>query len=1029
MKNNLLLKRSNWTSRLMRFGFMLAALTTAGLASAQTTVTVGTGTSTTANAPITGYYGYSYSQNIYKASDMIAGGATMTGTISKIRFFYASGGTNNATNWTVYIGHTVKNGFISTTDWISTATLTNSFTGTVTYPAAGNWVEVTLTTPFQWNGVDNIVIAVDENQPAYSSSTLYWRYTGTGSDYRTIYYYSDSNNPNPASPPTASARQLYAPNLQFVWTGPPCAGAPSPATTTVNDAQICPGQTVNLGIAGGSTYSNITYEWQQNDGTGWTTMAGTASTNTATNPATMDYRVIQTCTNSGLTDTAAAVTVTMNTNPTVVINHTDIALCDSEPANLIASGADTYLWSPTTLLTPSATQDTVNVIPAATTTYTVTGTTTAGCTGTASVLVTPLPEARSSSSFSPAENCAPGSPITLSITDVPAEITSGGTWEYRFMAEDGTTVLQDWSASADYTFTPAIDGIYDFFYQMRSTACVAYNIDSVKATIIVGFGADSVATTNFNCNSDGILKMIGTYGQADIEEIYSNPLSDVATMTDFALLNSATVTGGRLVLTPSATSISGYATLTVPGFVPGLNNAMKVSFDMTADQPINNWGTGGGDGICYSFGNDATPAANGSGHNGKGTKLRLSFDGAANAENGNVPGIYLVYGWTGTVPFGPASAQTLAYSSNTSLWKVQQDVPVTMDINTNGQVTVTVGGVVVFENIQLPASYLAEDVTNWKHLFSAQTGGDALRHAIANLTIEKGSLYYGITDGGATLAPSSWQSGTTFADLLPGTYDLWISKNETGTCLKNIGTFEVLNTNPIVDLGNDTTLCEGETLMLNAGNAGSTYVWSGNNAYTQTLEVTEAGSYVVHITDPVGCTGISTINVDYNEMPAATGIYAQGSFPMMSFSVLGAQNAATYDWNFGDGNSVQNGPASVSHFYTQDGTFTVSVTLTNDCGTTTETTSITIIDYTGVGENTIEGLEVYPNPSSSIVNISIPNAENSEFRVFSISGAEVVGATAFNSKTKVDVSAWESGVYFLTVTNGGITTTQKVVVE
>jgi hypothetical protein len=568
---------------------------------------------------------------------------------------------------------------------------------------------------------------------------------------------------------------------------------------------------------------------------------------------------------------------------------------------------------------------------------------------------------------------------------------------------------------------------------MRATSCVAYNIDSVKVSITVGFGADSVAVTGFNCNSDGILEIIDAFGQVDLvnlDTIYSNPLSDLSTMTGFVLANNASVTNGRLVLTPSATSNSGYATLTIPNFSAGYNNSMKVSFNMTADTPINTWGTGGADGITYSFGNDATPAANGTGHNGKGTKLRLSFDAAGNgSENGNAPGIYLVYGWTATNAFGPSSPQTLAYSTNTALWKLQTDVPVEMEINANAEVTVAVGGVVVFDHIALPASYLNENVSTWKHLFSAATGGDAMRQAISNLSIEAGSLIYGITNGGASVPPSTWQASTTFEDLLPGTYDLWISKDETGTCLKNIGTYEILNLNPVVDLGNDTTLCEGETLTLNAGNTGATYVWSGNNSYTQTIEVTEAGSYVVNVTDTVGCLAIGTINVDYNAAPSATGIYAQGSFPMMSFSVLGAQNATTYDWNFGDGNSVQNGPESISHFYTEDGTFTVTVTLTNDCGTETETTTITIIDYTGVAENAIEGLEVYPNPTSSAVNIAVANAENSEFRVFSISGAEVVGTTEFNSNAKVDVSNWQRGVYFLAVTNGGITTIQKVVVE
>jgi len=1012
------------------FSFLLAALTTAGHTSAQeTTVQVGTATLTTNNAPIHGNWNFSYSQSIYTAANITASGGYANGYITKVRYYYSSGTTTSSTNWTIYLGHTALTNFATNTSWVSSTGLTNCFSGTVTYPAAGNWIDITLATPFQWNGVDNIIIGVDENQGGFGGS-IFFRYTNTGTDNRTIFYNSDPTNPDPVSPPSATSRGTWAPNIQFAFV-PACSGAPAHATTTVNDAQICPAQTVNLGMSGALVQNGMSYQWQQNDGSGWVAMAGTAMTNTATNPVTMDYRVIQACANSGLTDTATSVTVTMNTNPVVTINHTDIALCDSEPANLEATGADTYLWSPTTLLTPSATSATVNVIPAATTTYTVVGTITAtGCTGTATALITPVPLTRSTATFSPSENCTFGTPITLSITDVPAEITSGGTWEYRFMDADGATVVQDWSASADYTFTPSADGIYDIFYQMRSTSCINYNVDSIKKTIIVGFGADSVDITGFNCNSDGILEMMDTYGQVAIDTIYTNPLSDLATMTDFALANNASVTAGRLVLTPSATGQVGYATLTVPGFEIGANNAMRVSFNMTADTPINTFQTGGADGLCYSFGNDATPTGNGTGHNGKGTKLRLSFDAASNGtENGNAPGIYLVYGWTATNAFGPGSAQTLAYSPNTALWKIQTDVPVVLDITSDGKATVTVGGQVVFANIQLPPAYMTADVSEWKHLFSASTGGDAMRQAVSNLNIEAGSLLYGITSGGSSIAPSSWQSEKVFEDLLPGNYDLWISRDETGACLKNIGTYEILNLNPIVDLGNDTTLCEGEMITLNAGNPGATYVWSGNNVYVQTLEVTEAGSYVVNVTDSVGCLAIGTINVDYNEAPSATGIYAQGTFPMMSFSVLGAQNATTYDWNFGDGNSVQNGPASVSHMYDEDGTFTVTVTLTNDCGTETETTSITIIDYTGVGENTIEGLEVYPNPSRTTVNISIPNAEMSEYRVFSISGAEVVGSTAFNSNTKVDVSAWESGVYFLTVTNGGITTTQKVVVE
>lgn len=49
--------------------------------------------------------------------------------------------------------------------------------------------------------------------------------------------------------------------------------------------------------------------------------------------------------------------------------------------------------------------------------------------------------------------------------------------------------------------------------------------------------------------------------------------------------------------------------------------------------------------------------------------------------------------------------------------------------------------------------------------------------------------------------------------------------------------------------------------MLNAGNAGATYMWN-TGATTQTIVVTESGQYYVTITDIYGCTASDTINVN-----------------------------------------------------------------------------------------------------------------------------------------------------------------------
>ena len=1026
MKNQLLNKLALLRNGSVKLGLMLALGTITGTAVAQTNVTVGVTTDGSAQwLPIHGVNSYSYSQQLYYPAQfgVYAG---QSSTITKLRFFYVSGTPSANNTLVIYMGNTAQNTFAGTAaaNWIPVASMTEVFNGTVTYPAANNWVEITLSTPFVWNGTSNLVIGVDENS-ATSGATLFQK-TEVGTN-RSMYHSSNFTNFNPAAPITASGRHGHVPNIQLEMTPSlACSGQPGNGLTVTSDADICTGDSVVLSSSNAYYMTGISYQWQQYDGAVWTDIpSATASTlNSGALTANMEYRTIVTCANSMESDTTTSVMVNVHSYPTVSVNSTNIVTCSGDPANIIASGTDTYLWSPTTGLTPSATQDTVYMLPTAQTVYRVIGTT-AGCADTAFVTVTPITVVGSDVTFDPIENCAPGSLVTATISELPSEITSGGEWQYRWLGPDGVE-LQPWGTTNEYSFTPAADSVYGMYYQIRSTSCPD-ELDSIYTSITIGFGAD-VELTHFDCNSQGIIELSNIFGQKEGMEIYDNAFSSADGAAVFT--GSGALIDGRAVLTPSATSVSGYLQITATQQT-ATGNPMRVSFNMTNDQPINTWGTGGADGLTYSFGDDATPAGNGTPVNGKGTKLRLSFDSAGNgAENGNAPGIYLVYGWTANNAFGPGNSQTLAYSTNTALWKLLTDVPVVLEINNLGQATVTVNGEVVFSNIQLPPGYVNADITNWKHLFSAGTGGDALRQAIDDLVIESKSSMYGITAGaGTTTPPTDWQSQTSFEDLLPGVYNVWISKDTTGDCSKNIGAFEILNTYPIVDLGNDTTICAGETLILDAENPGSTYTWSGTNAFTQTIEVDETGSYIVYVTSPAGCLGIGNIDVDVLEAPSATGFDATMVDFTGYFTAIGSQNVDNYHWDFGDGESIDNAAGSVSHTYDDYGTYTVTLTVSNDCGEEEYEVEVEIIDYTSLSENSIAGLEVYPNPAKDQVTISIPNSMQSEVRVFNMAGAQILSGQAFTSSLKLDVATWEKGVYFLQISNEGQTTVSKLIVQ
>lgn len=79
------------------------------------------------------------------------------------------------------------------------------------------------------------------------------------------------------------------------------------------------------------------------------------------------------------------------------------------------------------------------------------------------------------------------------------------------------------------------------------------------------------------------------------------------------------------------------------------------------------------------------------------------------------------------------------------------------------------------------------------------------------------------------------------------------------------------NPTPVVDLGDDITLSNGEVVELDAGNEGASYLWFVNaditikpSAIDQIIEVSEAGEYRVEVTNEFGCIGRDTLNVSTN---------------------------------------------------------------------------------------------------------------------------------------------------------------------
>jgi len=97
---------------------------------------------------------------------------------------------------------------------------------------------------------------------------------------------------------------------------------------------------------------------------------------------------------------------------------------------------------------------------------------------------------------------------------------------------------------------------------------------------------------------------------------------------------------------------------------------------------------------------------------------------------------------------------------------------------------------------------------------------------------------------------------------------VWVKVMDSMGCWSKPDTIIIkVNPLPVVNLGNDTAICDGSTITLNAGPNFKKYFWS-NNTSQQTLNVSSAGTYGVYVVDFNNCQSqTDSINITVHQLP------------------------------------------------------------------------------------------------------------------------------------------------------------------
>ncbi|WP_413511027.1 fibronectin type III domain-containing protein [Myroides odoratus] len=177
---------------------------------------IGTGELDDSDLPIHSNFGYNYSQMIYTASEV--GGILGTRRlVDRIKFYYtaAAPNTTSYSKWTVFAGNTTQAEFGGTaaSNWVNHQTLTKVYTGTLNLATpVGRWVEIVLDTPIIWDGTSNLVLAIYEDSPGFSSGAKFRKFATTTN--RAMVKRGDTAfSINEAVGGAASSRFQYLPQL------------------------------------------------------------------------------------------------------------------------------------------------------------------------------------------------------------------------------------------------------------------------------------------------------------------------------------------------------------------------------------------------------------------------------------------------------------------------------------------------------------------------------------------------------------------------------------------------------------------------------------------------------------------------------------------------------------------------------------------------------------------------------------------------------------------------------------------------
>jgi subtilisin-like proprotein convertase family protein len=731
-----------------------------------------------------------------------------------------------------------------------------------------------------------------------------------------------------------------------------------------------------------------------------------------------------------------------------------------------AAAPASYAWTPATGLSSSTISNPV-ANPTSTTTYSVVMTDQSGCTATDDVMVTVNPTPVVSAVITTPIACNGGTAtVTVSATGGTPAYTGTGPFTGVAPGPQSYTVTDANSCSSTATVTV--------------TQPAAITVTTSSTPILCNGGSSSVTVSA--TGGTGTLTGTGTFSQVAGTTVYTVTDANGCTGTASVTVTQPTA----LVVSSSQTSIlcnggSSSVTISASGGTPSYSgtgtfpqvagtttytvtdaNACPATVSVVVTQPAVLSATVSSTGIAC-FGGDAT----------------VNIVGAG----GTAP-------YTGTGPFTQnAAAGTVTYTltdangCSTTVTNTETD-PAELFIGTgatsvmcNGDsatVTVTsfggtgtVTGTGNFPQAAGTVTYTITDAngcTASSSVTVTQPSAVAVTAASGTILCNGGSATVTVSATGGTPAYTGEGTFTQFAGTT--VYTVTDANGCTGTASTTL----TEPTAVMVMFSSTPVLCNGDSSSVMITGMDGTPGYTGEGTFMQA-----AGTTTYTITDANGCTGSANVTVtqpaaiattqnadlcagqsitvgantyntagtyvdvlsaanscDSTVTTVVTNVIVDATTSTSGATITANSTTGTFQWlDCNAGMAPIAGETNQSFTAATDGSYAVQVT-DNGC---VDTSACVVIIGTGLNNSSAATMNVYPNPTSGIFNLSFANANFSELL---ISIVDVQGKLVYSSSEKnvngaynkvINLEELSKGLYYIKVTTGTDVKIQKLTIQ